>query len=102
MRKLGGLRKRWILNTVGVVCALGLVCVIVVTMVFAAYYYASVEADLYYRADTITDFFAEYTSQNYNDYYQSCINYANTFQERNILELQFINADGNIVATSSL
>ncbi len=100
MRKPGGLRKRWIMNTVGVVCVLGLLCVGMVTMVFGAYYYSTVEADLRYRAANITDFFAEYTSQSYNDYYQSCINYAKTFDDKDILELQFINIDGEIVATS--
>ena len=43
MRKVGGLSRRWFVNTVGVVCALGLVCVIVITMVFAAYYYTNLE-----------------------------------------------------------
>jgi len=33
MKKEYGLRRRWLLNTVGVICALGLVCVFVVTMV---------------------------------------------------------------------
>lgn len=100
MKRTGGLRRRWLMNTVGVVCLLGLVCVVVVTFVFAAYYYSSVESDLQNRAANTTDFFMEYTSQNYNDYYQSCINYANSFDDKNKLELQFINTEGNIVATS--
>ena len=100
MKKPGGLRKRWILNTVGVVSLLGLICVGIVTMAFSTYYYSSVESDLRYRAANITDFFAEYTTQSYNEYYQSCINYANTFDDKDRLELQFINNDGEIVATS--
>ena len=100
MKKLGGLRKRWFLNTAGVVCILGIICVAVVTMVFYVYYYSTMEADMRYRAANTTNFFAEYTSQNYNDYYQSCINYANTFDDKDRLELQFINTDGEIVATS--
>lgn len=100
MRINGGLRRRWILNSLGVVLALGLLCSLAVTFVFAAYYYSSVESDLKYRAENITDFFAEYTSQDYNEFYQSCINYANTFEDKNKLELQFINTDGVIVATS--
>ena len=100
MKRKGGLRKRWIMNTVGVVSLLGLACVTVITMVFSAYYYSSVESELRYRAANITDFFAEYTSQNYSDYYQSCINYANTYDDKDVLELQFINIDGEIVATS--
>lgn len=100
MKKGIGLRKRWLLNTVSVVCALGLVCVLVVTASFAAYYYSSMVSDLRYRAHTTTEFFAEYLNQSYNQYYQSCITYAQTFDDKNDLELQFISADGRIVASS--
>ena len=74
MKKVSGLKKRWLMNTVGVVCALGVICVIIVTFAFAAYYYSSMESDLRYRAQTTTDFFADYLNQNYKEYYQSCIN----------------------------
>lgn len=100
MIKIGGLRKRWILNTVGVVFALGMVCVLVVTLVFSAYYYSSIESDMRYRARSTTDFFSEYINQNYKEYYQSCINYANSFDDKKDLELQFIDANGRMVASS--
>jgi len=100
MKLNGGLRKRWIINTLGVVCILGLICVLAVTMLFSAYYYSSMESDLFYRAQTTTDFFADYTSQNYKDFYQSCINYAKNYSDKNSLELQFINTEGTVVASS--
>ena len=100
MKLNGGLRKRWIINTLGVVCILGLICVLAVTMLFSAYYYSSMESDLFYRAQTTTDFFAYYTSQNYKDFYQSCINYAKNYSDKNSLELQFINTEGTVVASS--
>lgn len=100
MIRIKGLRRRWLLNTVGVVFILGLVCVLAVTAVFAAYYYTSIEADMRYRARTTTEFFAEYSNQSYNRYYQSCITYAQTFENRNSIELQFINTQGQIVASS--
>lgn len=100
MFRKGGLRGRWLLNTVGVVCALGLVCVLVVTAVFGAYYHSAMVADLRYRARTTTEFFADYLNQSYNQYYQSCITYAQTFEEKNYIELQFINAEGRIVTSS--
>ena len=95
-----GLRKRWITNTVAVVCALGLVCVLIVTAVFGAYYHSAMVSDMRYRARTTTDFFADYLNQSYNQYYQSCITYAHTFEDKNNIELQFINASGKIVASS--
>ncbi len=100
MKKIRGLRKRWLMNTVGVVCVLGMICVIVVTLAFAAYYNSFIESDMRYRAGTTADFFAEYLNQSYNDYYQSCINYAKTFEQKDRLELQFISTQGRIVATS--
>ena len=100
MTKYKSLRKRWLFNTVGVICLLGLVCVFAITAVFAAYYYSSMESDLRYRARTSTEFFSDYLNQSYNQYYQSCITYAKTFEDKNSLELQFINAEGRIVASS--
>ena len=88
------------MNTVRIMCAIGIVCVFAVCAVFTAYYYTSMESDLRYRARTTTDFFADYINQSYNEYYQSCITYAKTFDDRNSLELQFINAQGQIVASS--
>ena len=94
------MRRRWLLSTVRVMCAIGIVCAFAVTAAFAAYYYTSMESDMRYRARTTTDFFADYINQNYNEYYQSCITYAQTFDDRNSLELQFINVQGQIVASS--
>lgn len=101
MLKIGGLRKRWLLNTVGVVCILGLLCVMAVTASFSAYYYSNVESDLRKRAEETADFFSDYLNLNYNEYYQSCITYAQTFEYRNTLELQFIDAQGGLVVSSS-
>lgn len=98
--KVKGLRRRWLLNTVSVVLAVGLVCVIGITAAFAAYYYSAMDSDMRYRARTTTEFFADYQNQNYNDYYQSCITYAQTFEDKNDIELQFINTQGDLVASS--
>ena len=100
MKKTGGLRKRWMINTLGVVCTLGLICVMVVTVAFAGYYYSSMESDMRYRAESTTDFFADYVNLSYNVYYQSCINYANSFETKNSIELQFISVQGSMIASS--
>ncbi|MGM9588979.1 MAG: ATP-binding protein [Faecousia sp.] len=100
VRKPGGLRRRWLINTAGVVFSLGLVCVMAVTASFAAYYYSNMQSDMEDRAETTTEFFADYLDQNYNSFYQSCITYAQTFEDRDFLELQFINTQGDLVASS--
>ena len=98
--KVTGLRRRWLINTLCVVLPLAIVCVLAVTASFAAYYYSGMESDLRYRARTTTDFFGENMNVDYNAYYQSCVKYAQTYEDRNSIELQFINAQGRLVASS--
>ncbi|MBR5569713.1 MAG: HAMP domain-containing histidine kinase [Oscillospiraceae bacterium] len=100
VKKIKGLRRRWIINTVSIVCVLGLICVLGVTAAFASYYYSAMESDMRYRARTTTEFFSEYINLSYNEYYQSCIAYAQGFEDKDVIELQFINAGGRIVASS--
>ena len=99
-KKIGGLRKRWLINTVGVILALGMVCVLIVTASFAAYYYSNMESDMRNRAENTANFFQDYIDLDYNAYYQSCISYAEHFEDKDTIELQFIDRDGDIVATS--
>ena len=98
--KVTGLRRRWLINTLCVVLPLAIVCVFAVTASFAAYYYSGMESDLRYRARTTTDFFAENMNVDYNAYYKSCVKYAQTYEDRNSIELQFIDAGGQLVASS--
>ena len=100
MKKVTGLRKRWLNNTVGVIVALGLVCVFAITAYFAAYYYSSMRSDLIFRAQNTTEFFADYLDQNYNEFYRSCLTYAQTFDDGNDLELQFVDNQGRLMASS--
>ena len=63
-----GLRRRWLINTAGVVFILGLVCVLAITATFAGYYYTNMESDMHTRAAGTTEFFADYINQNYEDF----------------------------------
>lgn len=98
--KTTGLSRRWLINIVSVICAVGLACVFLVTAVFGVYYYTNLESDMRRRAEETASFFADYLNQSYTDYYQSCITYARTFEDRNNLELQFITAEGRLVVSS--
>lgn len=99
LRKGKGLRYRWLINTAGTICALGMVCVVLVTVLFGGYYYSALESDLRLRAETTTDFLANEVDQSYDEAHQSCITYAQTFEKRNI-EVEFINISGDITAAS--
>ena len=98
--KIKGLRRRWLTNTLTVVCVLGLICALAVTGAFSAYYYSSMESDMRYRAQSTTEFFADFLCKDDEDYYQSCITYVRTFENSNEIQLQFIDADRKLVAAS--
>lgn len=82
------------------VVGLVLCFVMIFSVSFTVYCYSNVRVGLEEKAKTTTDFFGNYISQSYNEYYQSCIRYAQTFEEKNHLELQFISANGKLVASS--
>lgn len=100
MKQTKSIRARWIGNTISTFCVLGFLCVLLITGTFGAYYYSSMRSDLHAKAEQTCQFFASYIGQNYDDYYHSCVTYAQTFDMNTSLELQFINADGLLVASS--
>ena len=88
------------MNTFGVIVALGLVCVAAVTASYAAYYYSNMQADMKHRAQSSASFFSDNSYQNYSEYYEACIAYARSYESRDVIELQFIDKDGRLIATS--
>ena len=99
-KRLSGIERRWFVNNVGVIMLLVLACVLGVVLSMAAYYDTNLRSGLENRAKTTTDFFSNYIGQSYNEYYQSCIQFAETFEDKDKLELQFISASGKLVASS--
>ena len=99
-RKRTGIERRWLINHLLLVIALVTGLVVAFAVSFAVYYYSNARVGLEEKARTTTDFFGNYISQSYNEYYQSCIRFAQTFEEKNRLELQFVSTNGKIVASS--
>lgn len=100
MATVGGLRKRWLQNTVSVIVALGLVFILAMTAFFSLYYYSSMSSDMQSRARATMEFFSNSVNQTYQEFYQSCATYANTFVDKDFLELQFIDSQGRLAASS--
>ena len=100
MKNRNSLRNRWLSNTVIIVCALGLLCVALICVTFTFYYYANMRADMQTRAMQASQFFSSYVGETYEDYYRSCVTYAQTFDMSSNMELQFINSDGVLVSSS--
>ena len=101
MKKVVSLRKRWLTNTLSIICAVGLVCALAVTAVFALYYYSNLESDLRFRAGTTTSLFSDYISLSDSEYYDSCMEYTQNFESEKNIHLQIIDIQGYIAASSA-
>lgn len=101
MMKRKSLKRRWLLNTVGVVLALGLVCVMALTAVYAASCYSGMQSDMEDRAKSAREYFSKHQDLSHDAYYQACVSYVHAFSDRDISELQFITTGGVAAVYSS-
>ncbi len=101
MKKIVGLRRRWLTNTLSIVFALGMVCALTVTAVFALYHYSNMESDMRFRARTTTSLFSNYINQTDSQYIDSCISYTQSFDDAQGVQLQIIDMQGYIAASSA-
>lgn len=92
MRKNSGLRKRWLVNTVGVICALGMVCVLAVTAFCAVDAYSGLESELRYRAESTMAFLEATEDQSVEAYASACATYAENFEDEGGAKLHFFDA----------
>lgn len=94
--KLYGIRKRWLINSVGVVVLIVGICVLAFSVAIASSYHSSMQSSLESKAKASSEFFLNYATNTKTDYYQSVYKYTESFEDRNLLELQFVDIDGTI------
>lgn len=99
--KKGGLRERWLVNTVGVILALGMVCVMLVTAVLAGHYYRNMQADVYHRTEYALSSLSQYRSREISEFRQACCDYVRNFENDTGLQLQFVDLSGVPAASSA-
>ena len=102
--QLRGLRQRWIFNTVMPVFALVLLIVVLFSSGVSGYYYGTMQKGLETRAQAIANSFNEYFMDNgYVGFYPKAVQAADSFEDKDRIELQFIGSSGRIqVSTSGL
>ena len=94
--RIRGLRQRWIVNTIMPVFVVLLMVVILFSAGISSYYFSSMQTGLENKAQAAAEFFNSYAMNNYSEYYQMAANYTDTFEDKDRMELQFINSSGRI------
>ena len=99
-KQVRGLRMRWIRS--GILLTVGIV--VLFTVIFSlgvqSYYYNAVRMGLTAKAESASSFFTAYMSRAYGEYYQSAYRYTESFEDKDVIALQFVNSRGAVEVTS--
>jgi len=98
-RNRKSIRRRWMLNSLGVVALIVAVSVISMTLFMSNYYYTNMRIDMESAADTRANYMRSYSSA--SEYLAAARGEAMAFEQRNSLELQYLTRDGYLQASSS-
>jgi len=99
--KLTSIRSRGMVVSMGLVLAAICIAVGAFAISVHTYYYTAMRSALTAKAETASDFFTGYVSKTYAEYYQSAYSYAENFEDKDKLELQFVNTRGQVEVSSS-
>ena len=95
-----GLRQRWLFNAVLPIVLVVVAVVAVYTLGMRQSYYSAMRSGLETRARIAADNFMSYGMKSYSEYFRYASFTAETFEEKDSLELQFINANGRVQVSS--
>ena len=100
LKQVRGLRMRWLRS--GILLTVGIV--VLFTVVFSlgarSYYYNAVRTGLTAKAEAASTFFTNYMSRTFGEYYQSAYRYTGSFEDKDVIALQFVNTRGVVEVSS--
>jgi two-component system OmpR family sensor kinase len=100
-KRLWGLKGRWMLTSVLTTSGIVIFGVILFTLGISSYYRSAVLTGLTAKAQSAAEFFTSYMARSSAEYSQSARLYTESFSDKDVLELQFINTEGIVEVSSS-
>lgn len=95
-----GLKKRWLLNIVGVVLLAVILAEIILAIFVRSYYYTSVSNNLDLRINSCSEFMREKSTGTSAEFENAAKEFINSYTDKNIVEVQFINSSGEAFISS--
>ena len=99
--RIRGLRQRWIVNTIMPVLVLLVLIVTLFSAGVSSYYYSSVRDGLEKQAQAMAGAFNDYFMTGYTEYYQMAVQTTDSFEDKDRIELQFIDSSGSVQTSTS-
>ena len=95
-----GLRERWLFSAALPILLLLVLAVALFSIGVQEYYYSAMRSGLESRARIAAETFSGYGVKSYSEYYRLASYAAETFEEKDTIELQFINTNGRVQVSS--
>ncbi len=95
------IKGRWMANGIAVVLLVVAVSIGAFSFAVYTYYYSAARTGLENKAQTAAEFFTTYVSKSYLEYYRSALRYTESFEDKDRIEIQFVNAKGRVEISSS-
>ncbi len=100
--RIRGLRQRWVVNTIMPVLVLLVLIVTLFSAGVSSYYYRSMQEGLVKQARVVAGSFNDYFMDNgYAEFFQRATQSTSAFEDKDRIELQFINSSGRIQISST-
>ena len=100
-RRTIGLRRRWIISSILPVITILMLIAALVSIALGSNYYANARSALEAKATAGTEYFNTYAMTSYDEYFHSATLYANSFEDSDRIELQFIDRNNGRVEVST-
>lgn len=100
MKKMSGIRSRWLTHNVSLMVLLVLVCAVAGIVALSSYYYSCMRNGLEAQLKTTADFFETYISTSQEEFYGSVYSFTQNYEGKNDLELEFLSSSGEIISSS--
>lgn len=100
MKKMSGIRSRWLTHNVSLMVLLVLACAVAGIVALSSYYYSCMRNGLEAQLKTTADFFETYISTSQEEFYGSVYSFTQNYEGKNDLELEFLSSSGEIISSS--
>ncbi|MDR1736948.1 MAG: HAMP domain-containing histidine kinase [Oscillospiraceae bacterium] len=102
LRRIQGITRRWLVNSLAITASLVVVAVTVYTLLVSNSYYGAIRSSLETRARLYIDYLDIYSNESYEKFYTGALQWTHLdFTDGDKLELQFIGTSGRVEITSS-
>ena len=100
MKVSHGIRSRWLMNNVSIMVVLVVAAVSIGVLAVSNFYYSMMRSGLEAKLKSTSDFFENYVSTSSEAFYGSIYRFTQDFDEKDTLELEFLDSQGEILTSS--